>query len=41
MSDDDEYKGLVIDNGSGIIKAGFSGDNLPKTVFPSIIGKPK
>ena len=29
---------IVIDNGSGTIKAGFSGDKLPKVIIPSIIG---
>ncbi|VDM59985.1 unnamed protein product [Angiostrongylus costaricensis] len=29
---------LVIDNGSGVCKAGFAGDDAPKAVFPSIVG---
>ena len=32
---------LIIDNGSGMVKAGFSGDEAPRSVFPSIIGRPK
>jgi actin len=32
---------IVIDNGSGVIKAGFSGDNQPSVKFPSIVGKPR
>ena len=32
---------MVIDFGSGITKAGFSGDDAPRTVFPTIVGKPK
>lgn len=32
---------LVVDNGSGMVKAGFSGDDAPRCVFPSIVGKPK
>ena len=32
---------LVVDNGSGMCKAGFSGDDAPKSVFPSIVGRPK
>ena len=36
----DEVKSLVIDNGSSMCKAGFGGDDAPKTVFPSIVGKP-
>jgi len=31
----------VIDNGSGVIKAGFSGDNQPSVKFPSIVGVPR
>jgi len=32
---------VVIDNGSGLIKAGFAGDRAPKSVFQSYVGKPK
>jgi actin-related protein len=32
---------LVIDNGSGMCKAGFAGDDAPRAVFPSIIGRPR
>ncbi|KAJ6251303.1 hypothetical protein M0813_15147 [Anaeramoeba flamelloides] len=32
---------IVIDNGSGYIKAGFAGDDLPKCVMQSIIGRPR
>src|SRR5437879_4458897 len=32
---------IVIDNGSGMVKAGFSGEDSPCCVFPSIIGRPK
>jgi len=39
MSDD--VKALVVDNGSGMCKAGFAGDDAPRAVFPSIIGRPK
>ena len=38
---DDEYEPVVIDNGSGFLKAGFAEDDAPKHVFPTIIGKPK
>ncbi len=30
---------IVVDNGSAVLKAGFSGEDLPQCVFPSIIGK--
>eukprot|EP01084_Bolivina_argentea_P036341 67252_1 len=32
---------IVIDNGSGMIKAGFAGNDAPKSVFPSIVGRPR
>jgi len=34
-------KALVIDNGSGISKSGFAGEDQPRSVFPSITGYPK
>ncbi|CAL8120946.1 unnamed protein product [Orchesella dallaii] len=37
----DELAPLVIDNGSGITKAGFAGDDVPKITFPTIVGHPK
>ncbi|KFD62747.1 hypothetical protein M514_05149 [Trichuris suis] len=32
---------IVIDNGSGMIKAGFAGDQTPKCHFPNYVGRPK
>ena len=32
---------LVIDNGSGTIKAGFAGDDTPACVFPAVVGNPR
>jgi len=32
---------LVIDNGSGMVKAGFAGDDAPRAVFPSLVGRPR
>ena len=40
MSDED-VAALVIDNGSGMCKAGFAGDDAPRAVFPSIVGRPR
>ncbi|KAJ3114498.1 Actin-2 [Phlyctochytrium bullatum] len=37
----DDIQALVIDNGSGMCKAGFGGEDAPRAVFPSIIGRPK
>ncbi|KAF9914549.1 actin, partial [Lobosporangium transversale] len=33
---EDEVAALVIDNGSGMCKAGFAGDDAPRAVFPSV-----
>jgi len=44
QSEDDEgeeQQALVVDNGSGMVKAGFAGDDAPRAVFPSIVGRPK
>jgi len=46
MSDSEDSNGeesapLVIDNGSGMVKSGFSGDDAPRAVFPSIVGRSK
>ena len=38
---DEESAALVIDNGSGMCKAGFAGDDAPRCVFPSIVGRPR
>ncbi|OMJ67465.1 hypothetical protein SteCoe_35371 [Stentor coeruleus] len=32
---------LVIDNGSGLMKAGLAGEERPSLVFPSYVGRPK
>jgi len=32
---------IVIDNGTGIIKAGFAGDQVPKINYPNCVGRPK
>ena len=37
----EEGQALVVDNGSGMCKAGFAGDDAPRAVFPSIVGRPK
>ena len=38
---DDEISAVVLDNGSGMCKAGFAGDDAPRAVFPSIVGRPR
>ncbi|KAI3904924.1 hypothetical protein MKW92_009894 [Papaver armeniacum] len=37
----DENRAIICDNGSGLVKAGFAGDDAPTVVIPSIIGRPK
>ncbi|XP_061036526.1 actin, alpha cardiac muscle 1 isoform X4 [Eubalaena glacialis] len=41
MCDEEETTALVCDNGSGLVKAGFAGDDAPRAVFPSIVGRPR
>jgi actin-related protein len=38
---EEQKPAIVCDNGSGMVKAGFSGDDAPRCVFPSIVGRPK
>ncbi|XP_022656860.1 actin, cytoplasmic 3-like [Varroa jacobsoni] len=37
----DDTTALVVDNGSGMCKAGFAGDDAPRSIFPSIVGHPR
>merc|ERR1711874_434463 len=42
MSSSEEAEGgsaLVVDNGSGMVKSGFAGDDAPRAVFPSLVGR--
>ncbi|KAG1673013.1 hypothetical protein FOA52_005943 [Chlamydomonas sp. UWO 241] len=41
MADEGQVSALVVDNGSGMVKAGFAGDDAPRSVFPSIVGRPR
>ncbi|CAL9096712.1 unnamed protein product [Musa textilis] len=38
---DEDIQPLVCDNGTGMVKAGFAGDDAPRAVFPSIVGRPR
>lgn len=38
---DEEVTAVVIDNGSGKCKAGFAGDDAPRSVFSTVVGRPK
>lgn len=35
------YSSIVVDIGSGLTKAGFTGEDGPRSVFSSVVGKPK
>jgi len=37
----DDTQPLVVDNGSGMCKCGFAGDDAPRAVFPSVVGRTK
>ena len=39
--DGEDKPNVIIDNGTGYVKAGFSGEEGPRAVFPAIVGKPK
>ena len=41
MAEDEGKANIIIDNGSGYCKAGFSGEEGPRAVFPAIVGRPK
>ena len=41
MVEDAEQRIIVIDNGSGMIKAGFADEEAPSCVSPIVVGKPK
>src|SRR2546423_148600 len=36
----DEIPAVIIDSGSGMIKAGVAGEEAPKVVFPTVVGRP-
>lgn len=37
----DDITAVIIDNGSGMVKGGFAGDDAPRAVFPAITGRPR
>ena len=39
--DNDSKKPIIIDNGSGYIKAGLNDEEGPRSIFPSIVGYQK
>merc|ERR1712051_595553 len=41
MVEADENAIVIIDNGSGMMKAGIAGEEAPSATFPAIVGRPK
>merc|ERR1712100_715408 len=41
MCDDDDKPAVIMDNGTGMMKCGLSGDDAPKVTFASCVGYPK
>ncbi|CAF1248246.1 unnamed protein product [Adineta steineri] len=37
----DQSNPIVLDNGSGMVKAGFGGEDAPRAVFPAVVGRPR
>ena len=37
----DDVAAVVLDNGSGMCKAGFAEDDAPMAVFPAVVGRPR
>ena len=35
----DQVQAVVIDNGSGFCKVGWAGDDAPRALFPSVVGR--
>lgn len=35
----DQEEIVVIDNGTGFVKAGFSGQDLPRLIIPTVVGE--
>ena len=38
---DDETLGVVLDIGSANLRAGFAGDDAPRAMLPSVLGRPR
>jgi len=41
MCDDDDKPAVIMDNGTGMMKCGLSGEDAPKVTFASCVGYPK
>lgn len=38
---DDDVAAIVVDNGSGACKADYAGDDAPRSIFSSVVGRPR
>ena len=38
-SEDEEPQAIVVDHGSGKVRSGFAGDDAPRVVFQSTVGR--
>lgn len=41
VQEDDGSRIVILDNGTGMMKAGFAGEEAPEAVFPACVGVPK
>ena len=41
MMMDDDREAVILDIGSGVIKAGFSNDDTPRCFIPTVVGELK
>ncbi|XP_039168606.1 actin-2-like [Eucalyptus grandis] len=39
MADAEDVRPLIVDNGFGMVKVGFARDDVPRVVFPSMVGR--
>ena len=39
MNSDSDYRPVIIDSGSDTVKAGFAGDDVPRSLFPTVVGR--
>ena len=35
-----DYHCVVCDNGTGFVKVGYASENFPRSIFPSMVGRP-
>ena len=40
MSGLGDHHAVVCDNGTGFVKVGYASENFPRSIFPSMVGRP-